>query len=63
MAKQFNFTSAMKEVDKIIDQMESEEDLDKTIKQYKKALGLLDDCKKYLKNVENKVEIIKKEFE
>ncbi len=67
MAKQpkekFNFEKAFLELEQITDAFEREElDLDEGLKKFERGLELASALKNKLKEVENKVEVIKKKF-
>ncbi len=62
--KQFNFNEAFTKLNKIVEDLESGEvDLDKALKEYEEGLKLVQDCKKQLEEVENKVKVIKEKYE
>jgi len=58
-----NFEQQFKELEQIVDQLESGEiNLDQGLQQFEHGLELAQELKKKLTDVENKVEIIKKKF-
>lgn len=62
--KDANFAEAFSELEKITQWFDSQEnvDLDEGLKKFERGLELADGLKKKLKEVENKVEEIKKKF-
>ena len=62
--KSFNFAEAFEKLNKIVEQLESGEvDLDKALKEYEEGLKLVQQCKKQLEEVENKVKVIREKYE
>lgn len=60
----FNFAQAFAELEKIAEEFESETvDLEVGLKKFERGLTLASQLKAKLKEVENKVEVIKKKFE
>ena len=56
MEKEKKFEDKMKEIKEIIGELENGEiDLEKSIDQYTKAIHLIQDCDKQLKNIEERV--------
>ena len=56
MEKEKKFEDKMKEIEEIIGELENGEiDLEKSIDQYTKAIHLIQDCDKQLKNIEERV--------
>lgn len=64
MAKaKFQFGQAFDKLSKIVEQLESGEvDLDQALKQYEDGLKLVQECKKQLSAVENKVKVIREKY-
>ena len=59
-----SFTKAFEELETITEWFESDEaDLEKGLKQFERGLELAKLCREQLKEVENKVEEIKKKFD
>ena len=64
MSKKFHFAKAFEETEKIVADLESNTvDIDKGLELYEKGLGLIGQCREYLKAVENKVETLKIQFQ
>ncbi len=62
--KKFNFAKSFSELEKIIQELESGQvDLDDGLKKYERGLELATACQKKLKEVENKVQLIKAKFD
>ena len=62
-SKSFNFAQAFENLNKIVDGLESGEvDLDQALKQYEEGLKLVQECKKQLTSVENKVKVIREKY-
>jgi exodeoxyribonuclease VII small subunit len=62
-AKSFNFGEAFEKLNKIVDDLEAGDvDLDAALKQYEEGLKLVQQCKKQLSQVENKVKVIKEKY-
>ncbi len=62
-SKKFDFAKAYKELEKIAEEFESESlDLEEGLKKFERGLKIAEECKKYLKNVENKIIEIKKKY-
>ena len=60
----FNFAEAFAELEKITEEFENETvDLEAGLKKFERGLELASELKTRLKEVENKVEIIKKKFD
>lgn len=60
----FNFAGAFAELERIAQEFESETvDLEKGLKKFERGLELASQLKARLKEIENKVEVIKKRFE
>jgi len=58
----FNFTEAYKEIEEINEWFQQEDiDLEEGLGKYKRGLELIKKCREQLKEVENKLEEIKKE--
>lgn len=56
MAKEVKFEDQIKELEKLIDELESGEiDLDESINKYTKAMKLVKECDLKLKNIEKQV--------
>lgn len=61
---QKNFAENFKELEEITEWFESDDvDLEKGLAKFERGLELAQECKKTLKDVENKVEEIKKKFD
>ncbi len=58
----FNFEKAYSELEKIMAEVEKNEDLEKSLKLYEKGLDLISKCKKRLEEVENRVKVIREKF-
>lgn len=64
MEKKFNFAKSFEELEKIVQDLETGQvDLDEALKKYEKGLDLASQCQAKLKEVENKVKIIKAKFD
>ena len=64
MAKKFDFSKAYKELEEITSQFERGNlSLEDGLKKFEEGLELAAECKEYLKQVENKIIEIKKEFD
>ncbi|MCL4427037.1 exodeoxyribonuclease VII small subunit [Patescibacteria group bacterium] len=62
-AEQFNFSAALKELDTINAWFEQENtDLNEGLVKFKRALELIQSCKKTLTEAKNEIHDIKKEF-
>jgi len=62
--KTFNFAEAFENLNKIVEQLESGDvDLDKALKQYEEGLKLVQQCKKQLDEVENRVKVIREKYD
>lgn len=60
----FSFSKAISELEEINEWFENENtDLDKGLEKFKRALELIQKCKKTLNDTKNKIVSIKKEFE
>ncbi len=56
MSKEVKFEEQVKELEKLINELESgETDLDESIEKYSKAMKLVKECDKKLKNIEEQV--------
>ena len=56
MSKEVKFEDQIKELEKLIDELESGEiDLDQSIDKYTKAMSLVKECDKKLKSIEEQV--------
>lgn len=56
MSKEIKFEEQVKELEKLINELESgETDLDESIEKYTKAMKLVKECDKKLKNIEEQV--------
>jgi exodeoxyribonuclease VII small subunit len=63
-SKTTSFSQQLEELERIIEQFESEDiELEASLSAYERGLQLLDSLKQQLDNTESKVEIIKKKFE
>ena len=61
--KSFNFAKSFEDLQKIVDALESGDiDLNQALKQYEEGLKLVQQCKKQLSEVENKVKVIKDKY-
>lgn len=61
--KSFNFAKSFEDLQKIVDDLESGDvDLNEALKQYEDGLKLVQQCKKQLSEVENKVKVIKEKY-
>lgn len=59
-----NFESALESLEKIVEEMESEElSLDKSLKKYQEGIELIRLCSEKLKAAEKKIEVVVKEQE
>ncbi|PIY95917.1 MAG: exodeoxyribonuclease VII small subunit [Candidatus Kerfeldbacteria bacterium CG_4_10_14_0_8_um_filter_42_10] len=64
LKSKLNFAEAFAELEKITEEFENETvDLESGLKKFERGLELASELKARLKEVENKVEIIKKKFE
>jgi exodeoxyribonuclease VII small subunit len=62
-AKSFEFGEAFDNLNKIVEQLESGDvDLNDALKQYEEGLKLVQECKKQLETVENKVKVIRDKY-
>lgn len=62
-AKSFNFGESFEKLNTIVEELESGSvDLDKALKQYEEGLKLVQQCKKQLSQVENKVKVIRDKY-
>lgn len=62
--KEFNFTEAFKEIEQINEWFQQGDiDLDEALRKYKRGMELIEQCKKRLKQAENKFKEIKKQTE
>ncbi len=62
--KKFNFAKSFSELEKIVQELEAgQTDLDEGLKKYERGLELATACQKKLKEVENKVQVIKAKFD
>ena len=61
--KKLSFEKSFSELEKIVHELESDKiDLDEGLKKYERGLELAAACQKKLKEVENKVRLIKAKF-
>lgn len=61
--KKLSFEKSFSELEKIVQELESDKiDLDEGLKKYERGLELAAACQKKLKEVENKVRLIKAKF-
>ncbi|MFA6512052.1 MAG: exodeoxyribonuclease VII small subunit [Patescibacteria group bacterium] len=61
--KSKTFTDQFEELERIVSELEEEEDLDAGLKKFERGLALSKELKAQLKNVENKIENMKKDAE
>lgn len=62
--KKINFARSFEELEKIVKELESGQiDLDEGLKKYERGLELASVCQNKLKEVENKVQLIKAKFD
>lgn len=62
--KKENIETLMKQIENIIDELESGEiDLDESIKKYESGMFLIEKCKKILKESKLKIETVKKKMD
>lgn len=61
MADDLSYEEAMKQLEEIIENLEKEETLEETLKQYKKGINLYNYCSEILKKAEGEVKIILKD--
>ncbi len=62
--KTFQFGESFDQLNKIVEQLESgSADLDKALVLYEEGLKIVQDCKKHLTQVENKVKIIRESYD
>lgn len=61
--KHFQFGEAFEQLNKIVESLESgSADLDKALVLYEEGLKIVQDCKKHLTQVENKVKVIRESY-
>lgn len=61
--KSFQFASSFDRLTKIVEQLETGKiDLDEALKQYEEGLKIVQECKKQLQQVENKVKVIREKY-
>lgn len=61
--KAFQFGESFEQLNKIVEQLESgSADLDKALVLYEEGLKIVQDCKKHLTQVENKVKVIRESY-
>lgn len=61
--KPFQFGESFEQLNKIVEQLESgSADLDKALVLYEEGLKIVQDCKKHLTEVENKVKVIRESY-
>jgi len=61
--KSLNFAKSFDRLNEIVDRLESGEiDLDQALKEYEEGLKLVQECKKQLNHVENKVKVIREKY-
>lgn len=62
-SKEFHFGEAFEQLDEIVQKLESgETDLNEALKDYEAGLQLVQQCKKQLSEVENKVKVIREKY-
>lgn len=61
--KSFQFGESFEQLNNIVEQLESgSADLDKALVLYEEGLKIVQDCKKHLTQVENKVKVIRESY-
>ncbi|MCE5301141.1 MAG: exodeoxyribonuclease VII small subunit [Spirochaetia bacterium] len=64
MKKEKGFETYLKELEEVVDKLESgEADLDSAIDEYEKGMKLIEKCKEILKEKKMKIEVLKKKTE
>jgi len=64
MSKKFNFAESFDDLTKLVESLESGDiDLDKALTNYEEGLKIIQDCKKHLSSVENKVKVIREKYD
>lgn len=61
MVDNLSYEEAMKQLEEIIENLEKEDTLEKTLNQYKKGIDLYNYCSEILKNAEGEIKIILKD--
>lgn len=62
--KKFNFSESFSRLEEIVEKLEGDAtDLDAGLKLYEEGLGLVKECQKRLGEVENKVTVLKEQFD
>ena len=62
-SKKFNFADSFTKLTDIVEKLEyGEMDLDKALQEYEDGLKIVQECKKHLESVENKVKVIKEKY-
>lgn len=62
-SKSFQFSTAFDRLTNIVESLETGKiDLDEALKQYEEGLKIVQECKKQLQQVENKVKVIREKY-
>lgn len=61
MKNKLSYEEAMKQLEEIIENLEKEETLEETLKQYRKGIELYNYCSAILKKAEGEIKILQKE--